>query len=103
MLLHTKLRQVGTNKSAHVLADFPKTGKVPQALPLSQLGVVNLVHLTEHCRPQNLHWIKLCIVTMLVCAWGGVGGWRGTSVCVCVGVHTLNRHYGQDCERSAFD
>ena len=86
MLLHTKLRQVGTNKSAHVLADFPKTGKVPQALPLSQLGVVNLVHLTEHCRPLNLHWIKLCIVTMLVCGWGGGGA--SVCVCVCVRVHT---------------
>ena len=40
---------------------------------------MNIVHLIEYCRPQNLcqlHWIKLCIVTMFVC--------RDASMYVCV-------------------
>ena len=133
--------ETGRYEQVCTRADFPRTGKVPQALPLSQLGVVNLVHLIEHCRPQNpcelhwnldqalysrnaclwwclcvcvyalrivsmdkivnlvhlieqcrpqnlceLHWIKLCIVTMLVCVWGG--GCLCVCVCACVHVHT---------------
>ena len=75
--------ETGRYEQVCTRADFPRTGKVPQALPLSQLGVVNLVHLIEHCRPQNpceLHWnLDQALYSRNACLW-----W-----CLCVCVYAL--------------